>query len=576
MSLTASSIRKSNSEHVSPALQSLDTAATPVSEARTPKWQHLAALTASTVALAIAARLLLMSGFSGTDDLVYALRGLEIGNSIWRYSIDPTELRFGISLPIAAFVQAFGSDTLVLTGWSLLMSAVEVASVCLVAGYFWGIRTGLLAGLIMAVVPIHIILAGRTLADAPFAAFTTLAFAALMVAEHRQSSLFSAVVGVALGACWWIKPTASMPIFFAIAAYAIVFRRLDRRWVWTVVACGVMIVAEWIFLWISFGDPLLTLKVLFPFLRAHREYTGDPFWGTSSPWFYFHLLFLDLREMWILPHIALLGAMVLAFGRLALPGERFACTFVIYWAAILLVVYSFFFISVNPVKFIPKQENYALVFVAPLALLAAWSLSRLSPSLQVTTMSILVAGGLILASIVQQIHHDKYSRLVQAIEFAILHPNTTVFVSAQTMKVAALRALQTNALAPANLRPLAAFDPVLTPPGSLPSSIRNIPYRAPYNGSVLVLEHSSGEMARAETNVLFTQLEACATEVGRILSRPSGISSYTVEFLAALRPHLPAAIDRQIAYTNKILVPPEASLRRITADCPAPAGLARN
>ena len=26
---------------------------------------------------------------------------------------------------------------------------------------------------------------------------------------------------------------------------------------------------------------VLTLGVLFPFLRAHREYTGDPFWVAS-------------------------------------------------------------------------------------------------------------------------------------------------------------------------------------------------------------------------------------------------------------------------------------------------------
>jgi hypothetical protein len=54
---------------------------------------------------------------------------------------------------------------------------------------------------------------------------------------------------------------------------------------------------------------------------VHREYIGDPLFGVSSPWFYIHRLLLDGREMWILPHLALLGAAALAFE----PVRNFVC-----------------------------------------------------------------------------------------------------------------------------------------------------------------------------------------------------------------------------------------------------------
>ena len=69
---------------------------------------------------------------------------------------------------------------------------------------------------------------------------------------------------------------------------------------------------------------------------------------------------------------------------------------------------------------------------------------------------------------------------------------------------------------------------------------------------------------------MFNQLERCATEVERIESHPTGIGGFAVGFIAALRPHLPLAIDRKIAFTSDILVPPATSLRRVAADCPAP------
>ena len=109
-----------------------------------------------------------------------------------------------------------------------MMASVEVAGVCLVAGYFWGIR--------VAFCPDN----HRCGTDACHACQSfagrcsvrrlhDLAFAALMMAEQRRSALLSAVVGVAAWRLLVDQTQAAVPLFFAIAAYTIIFRRLDRR-----------------------------------------------------------------------------------------------------------------------------------------------------------------------------------------------------------------------------------------------------------------------------------------------------------------------------------------------------------
>lgn len=534
--------------------------------------RSVAFLAAAMVLLGVLLRLALLNGFGGTDDVTYAIRGLEIAQGEWRHSTSVTELRFGVSLPIAAASRLFGTSDLALMAWSLLCAALDIAAVCVVAGTFFGLRTALIAGLVMATVPLHIAMAGRALADAPFAAFTTFAFACFMGAVRRPSVLFSALAGVAAGVCWWIKPTASVPLFVALACYPLLLRRWDPRWWWTIVACAAVIVAEWLMLWARFGNPWLTLSLLLPFLREHGQYVGDPFWGEGSPWFYFRRMLLDGREMWLLPHLALLGALALVLRPPKAEPARFAGRYVLYWAASLLIVYSFFVISVSPVKFIPKQENYAVLFVAPLVLLCAALLGRLPRAASSVVLIAYAVGGLTLAGLQQQEVRAKFSRLLAAGELVRAEPGSAVVASSHTLAVATLRARQRHETrAPAALRPFSALDPRAVAPGTQPVQGAAPDAALASAASVLlVVERASSELALPAARSLLADVERCAQEVGRVESHPDGAGQYAVQFVAALRPLLPGAIDRQLAFTDGVLRPPTASIRKLGPGCPAP------
>ena len=535
--------------------------------ARKPTPIALPAASPVTVAVGMAAfalvvRLLLLPGFGGTDDVIYALRGTEIAQGIWRPGAHIGELRYGINLPIALFAALFGTSTLSLTGWSLLSSVAEVGLVAWFAARLWGSRAGLAAGFVLAVTPLHIELGGRTLADAPLAMFTTLAFIAFAIAERNRSKLGYLVSGLACGACWWIKPTVAVPLYLAMALYVAVVRRLDVRWLYTVLGCAVMIAAELVFLSAISNNPFSTLKALLPFVGDHRQYRGDPMWGSNSPWFYFRRMFVDGRDMWLVPFVAAGGAAVLARG-LATSQRPYGVAandrFVLFWITTLLGVFSFFVFSINPVRFIPKQENYASIFLAPLALLAAAALVRLPKPARLLLIVVLAAGGFTLAGLVQQTHRYKYSRMTQALEFAYAYPDATVLMSAQTVVLGQLRQL-TGQARTRNFEPWSAIDDFVN------TSITE--KSKPLFG---VLEPSSPEQSN---NILWNKishLAECAQPFRELNANPSGAGIAAVQLVARLLPELPSAVSQQLSFAKPIINPPVARVLMVPAACRMPA-----
>ena len=533
--------------------------------ARRPFPVVLPALSPTGIALcmalfALGLRLLLLPGFGGTDDVVYALRGSEIAHGVWRASTYVGDLRYGINLPIALFATLFGGSTLALTGWSLLSSVVEVGLVAWFGAVAWGRGAGLAAGFVLAVTPMHIVLGGRALADAPLAMFVTLAFVAFASAERTGRRAAWLVAGLACGACWWIKPVAAVPLYLAMAAYVAVARRLDARWLITVLGCAAMIVAELVFLAVVSGDPLSTLKAHLPLLDSHQPYGGEV-WGSRSPWFYFQRMFLDGRDMWLVPFVALGGAAVLARRLTATrrqAGDTAAADrFVQFWAATMIGTFSFFVMSLNPVRFIPKQDNYALIFVAPLALLAAAALMRLPVAARGAVMVALAAGGPVLAGLEQQAHRHKYSRLAQAVALAQSRAHAVVVVSGQTVSVARLRELTgLDAHVPTGLEPFSAFDR-FTGAGALREG----------KPLVMVLEPSSPERLN---NALWPQIERlaqCAQPLRELPAESSGAGTAAVGLVGWLRPRLPAVVGRQLGFAVPVIDPPAAQVLAVPEAC---------
>lgn len=146
--------------------------------------------------------------------------------------------------------------------------------------------------------------------------------------------------------------------------------------------------------------------------------------------------------------------------------------FVLWWAAGLLVVFSFTPISLAPFQFITKQSNYLNLFLAPLTLLAAWLLSQWSLRWCLAVLLPLALLSVVLAGLKQQDRRAFVSNSRAVIAFAQANPEAEVYGSVNNRNMHTfymrlgepLPTVRTLAeLTPrgeANARVFAVFDPV--------------------------------------------------------------------------------------------------------------------
>ena len=252
-----------------------------------PHWVPATAL-AGIVALVAAVEILFACGLYGTDDVLYALRGAEIASGVWRPSDNITEIRYGISIPIAAFVRLLGRNQPALVSWSFVCSLAEVALVFAVARKAWGTRAGVLSGVLLGLTPLHIILGTLALADAPLALALSLSLASFLNAERSRANGWYIVAGAAAGFAWWIKPNAAVPFALVFVGYALWRRTWKREW--SLVLASALLVAAAELMIPRLRRPLFGVKVLEYVSRHLRR--RQSVWQ-STPWFYFRQLFID-------------------------------------------------------------------------------------------------------------------------------------------------------------------------------------------------------------------------------------------------------------------------------------------
>lgn len=371
------------------------------------RWPSLLAL----IVFAALARGLAYSGYFGSDEVTYTAAAFALLDGDWRVSDYVGANRYGVNLPVAGFGWLLGRNEIAAAAYSLLCSLAEVGLVAWIGARMLGARAGLLAGLVLASLPIHVHFAGRLMADAPFALAATASFLFFWVAERpqdraapgpalaesRRRSLAYFIAGLAAGWSFWIKPTA---IFYlgVFLSYPLLVRRIDLRWAWMALGFALMLVANGLFFQALTGRFWFALENI-----AERQTSGYLEAGLSAgsmhfdPGFYLGYLFGRVY------HTGLLGPLALAaLGLWLWRGRRRAggggLTFVVWWGVGLLLVLSVLVVSVSPLMLVPKQTNYMLIFVAPLALLAGHALASASGWRQalLTTLTVVPALGLCL------------------------------------------------------------------------------------------------------------------------------------------------------------------------------------
>ena len=509
--------------------------------------------------LAAIVRILFSPGFTGSDDVIYAIRGTEIASGIWRPTDYFGELRFGINIPIAFFVKILGANLVGFVAWSFVSSLAEIALVFVTALSVWGVRTAVLAGVLVALTPIHVGLGSCALADAPLAFLFTLAVVAFFFAERSRAKWLYFATGAAIGFSWWIKPIAAVPFALIFVIYALIYWRWRREWI-LVFLGGIFAVAiEFAVLWIQFGDPLYTIKANLAGVN-HYFVKSDAPWGSHSPWYYFRQMFLDGRDMWIVPFLAIGGLFLVVRGETkrgienAASGSRYIC----FWAISSVCMFSFFFYSVNPVKFIPKQANYALVFFAPLALLGGYALSRMKRIARAGALFLFILGAMPLSALWQLNDKLHFSAIEKTRSFAKDHPHALVFASSQVLASVVLENLSAGRQGTKeNLRPIGALatDQYVNSGDSNKQQFAIVDPLSPETVQVYP--------AKSIANILAT----CWQKVTSFAPNGEGDRPPVVELLSQIRSRLPQFVDRHLSFTNKLISPPVVNVFEFKSGC---------
>src|SRR5438309_838447 len=97
----------------------------------------------------------------------------------------------------------------------------------------------------------------------------------------------------------------------------------------------------------------------------------------------------------------------------------------------LISIFSFFIYTLHPIKFIPKQQNYAVIFFAPLALLGGYGLARLKGLWLSAAVAFFAIGSLLLSAIWLQRDALHFAAVKHGVQRTEAYSNAVVFISEQ-------------------------------------------------------------------------------------------------------------------------------------------------
>jgi 4-amino-4-deoxy-L-arabinose transferase-like glycosyltransferase len=515
-------------------------------------WLGLAAV----VAVAALLRIVLFTGFFGSDEVTYTQVALEIASGRWTVSEYGGALRYGVNLPNAFFMKLFGVGEFSANLWSLLCSLGEVALVFVFAHHLWGCRAALLCGIVIAMLPLHVNLAGRLLADAPLAFFITLSFVLFWVGQTRARAAWYFGAGLAAGFAFWIKEVVA--IYCAVfAVYAAIHRTWDSKWLWAVAAGTLMVALNCLLLWAISGDPLHIFRVA---TAATEKYVHVFRHLQTSPWFYFHHMLADIKHVWIMPYLALGGIAVWLRNAAARRTRDPATGYVVLWALGLFAVFSFTPISFAPLTFIAKQTNYMLIFAAPFCLLAGYFLSRLHTAWLAAALAVLVPGSLLLAALEQQAVHVFTANSKAAVTFARNQPEIPVYATTNAYRAGIYTALmQGNADDASPLRDLSRLTADWT----------DLSAKKPAQGPVAyaIVDVQTITWGR---NLIATlgQVPPCWNLVETLVPTGYGAGRKALTLLQAAVDRLPRAVaDKASRFIRPLATPAPAYVYAIPAGC---------
>ena len=399
------------------------------------------AVLAAVLLFALAVRAAAYSGFFGSDEVTYTGSAFQLLHGDWSVSNYVGANRYGINLPVAALALVFGQNEFSAALYSVLCSLAEIALVVFFGSQLLGARAGLLAGLLLASLPGHAHFAGRLMADAPLALAVTASFLCFLLGELRGSWRCWFFSGIAAGVSFWIKPAAVIYLGVFLV-YPLVFWQFNRRWVWVVAGFAMMVLANSLFFWALTGKFWFIFESMRSNVNAIQA-DADPAIALAAPraneplYYYLVYLFFKVYHTWLIGPLAVMAAAVWWRTRrdLNANADR-ALQYIFFWAVGVLLILSLFFVSLKPLVLVLKQTNYMLMFMAPLCLLAGFTLSRLQGWTLWAGAALCIIPGILLALLLQSSVMVFTSNSKAALAFARNHPEAVVYASTNAFRAA--------------------------------------------------------------------------------------------------------------------------------------------
>ena len=368
-------------------------------------------------------------GFIASDDSLYyegALRWLTdppfAGDNHW-------STRFPLTLTFAGVIALLGKGYAAFAATALLFYAGMVAVTGRAAAKVGGERTGWIAALLTATLPVIVSHATTVSVDLVEASALLLGATLLGGARDDAAGLRSGIgAGVAFGVAMLCRETTALPLV-GLAPLFLLGRPVPRR---VLVAAGVgfalVIGAEALFQWALTGDPLRRYTIAFhhdEHIDRARNLEGNVLlWPPIDP-----LLVLLINDDFGLLFWAAGAALALGTLRRLEPEARARLAIV---GAMALA--AFLLVAVLTTKLVLNPRYFTLPALAAVIVVAAW-LARAEWRVRTVTLAALVGSGLLLASVGNAHPRWQMEALVAAAE---AHPGEPVAGAGEEVRRASL------------------------------------------------------------------------------------------------------------------------------------------
>jgi 4-amino-4-deoxy-L-arabinose transferase-like glycosyltransferase len=343
----------------------------------TPAWYHGAI--AAVLLVALAYRLLGLTGDMLFDPTIYAQNAYNLLQGTFTLNTGSWYAhRLPVFVPIVPLYALFGVGTATSRAWPLLLSLVQVALVIWLGRRLFDRATAVLAGALVALMPLDAVYGSVLQPDTVMAALLTAAagcWIAGVERDARHPRAYPFLSGLCFALAVMTRENAAVLLVFYLSS--LLWRRPGARTLLdAALGAGLVIVPLLAVYAVTTGDPFFRFRVV-------AETYGAPAMQEGGRLGFYPSLLLHLRHS-----VTGLGPALLALGIVGgfLRPSR-SRVWLLLWALPILLHLQFGSMSVTHVLPILKRERFLAPLTAPLALLTAsvllewtsWTARRLLP-----------------------------------------------------------------------------------------------------------------------------------------------------------------------------------------------------